>query len=151
MSNFEAYKLCDERIQRLSERRQTSSQTYLSINTIIFSVFAFLVKDAGLKGWNMLLISLPLLLMGVLACVVWIKIITDFKKIIGWHYEQLREMENNFPENYRTYTKEWEKFFKPQNKREKFSFSRLEGLLPRILIMLYIIYCSIMLISAANL
>lgn len=140
MDYIEEYKLCDARVQRLSERRQTASQTYLSINTVIFSVFAFLTKDSGVSGLNLVWVSLPIFSVGILACIIWIRIITDFKKIIGWHYEQLREMEDKIPGSYKVYTKEWEQFFRPQNNREKFSFSRLESFLPRILIVLYIIY-----------
>jgi hypothetical protein len=150
MSKFDEYKLLDERIQRLSERRQNSSQTYFSINTFIFSVFAFLVKDMGLSGQSMALVSIPLFLVGISACVVWIKIITDFKKIIGWHYEQLREIEKTVPESNQIYNKEWSQFFEPRQGKDRFSFSNLELSLPRILIVIYVIYGIIMVVTAKH-
>jgi hypothetical protein len=148
MSKFEEYKLCDERVQRLSERRQAASQTYLSINTVIFSVFAFLTKDAGINGKNMAFISVPLCCVGILACIIWLKIISDFKKIIGWHYEQLRELEKDLPDQRPIYNMEWERFFKPGKRQDFLSFSRLEGYLPRMIIALYIIYFTIVLLAS---
>jgi hypothetical protein len=72
--------------------------------------------------------------------VVWHKIIADFKHIIGWHYEQLRDMEQALPESRQVYSKEWERFFKPQEGKERFGFSRLEAWLPRFFFGLYAIY-----------
>ena len=37
-AKFEEYKLFSELVQRLSERRQTASQTYLTVNTAAFGV-----------------------------------------------------------------------------------------------------------------
>ena len=91
---FEEYKLFSELVQRLSERRQVASQTYLAVNTAAFGLLAFLAKDAGFHGWGLVGVSVPLFLVGMIACVVWHSIITHFREIIGWHYEQLREMED---------------------------------------------------------
>ena len=37
-------------------------------------------------------------------------------------------------------TSEWEKFFRPREWKDRFSFSRLEAWLPRLFIGLYVIY-----------
>lgn len=140
MTNFEEYKLFSERVQRLSERRQIASQTYLTVNTLIFGVFAFLVKDAGFRSGGLVLVSFPLFLVGVVACSIWGKIIVQFKEVIGWHYEQLREMEQSLPESNKIYTREWEKLFQPKGGKERFGFARLEIWLPYLFIGLYIIY-----------
>jgi hypothetical protein len=148
MQDFQEYKLFSKRVQRMSERRQTSSQTYLTVNTAIFGVLAFLVKDAAFRDWGLVLASLPLFLVGALACVIWHKIIADFRKIIGWHYEQLRDMELALTDSRQIYTKEWEEFFKPRQGKERFGFSRLEAWLPRMLIGLYVVY-SVGILAAA--
>ena len=94
---FEEYRLFTEYVQRLSERRQLASQTYLAVNTAVFTVLAFLTKDAGFRGWGLVWVSIPLFLVGFLACVVWLQIIVQYRQIIGWHYEQLRAMEQDLP------------------------------------------------------
>ncbi len=48
MDKFDEYSLFSSLVQHKSQRRQAASQTYLTVNTVIFGVLAFLVKDAGL-------------------------------------------------------------------------------------------------------
>jgi hypothetical protein len=145
MDKFEEYKLFSERTERLSERRQAATQTYLAVNTAAFTILVFLVKDAGFRGWGLVAASLPLFLMGTLACLIWHRIIVQYKPLIGWHYEQLREMELRIPESYQVYRKEWDKFYTPSQGKERFGFSLLEVWLPRIFLALYIVYgCGLM-------
>jgi hypothetical protein len=142
VAKFEEFQMFSEHVQRLSERRQSASQTYLTVNTAVFGVLAFLAKDTGFQGWGLVGVCVPLFAVGILACVIWHRIIAQFKTIIGWHYEQLRAMEDDLAESGRIYTREWEHFFKPQGGRERFGFSRLEAWLPRLLIALYAIYAA---------
>lgn len=139
MEKFDELKFLHDRTERLSERRQTTSQIYLTLNTAILGSLAFLIKDFGLHGVTLILISIPLFGVGLLACFIWYKIIWNLESIIGWHYHQLREIEKKIPKSHLTINKEWEEFF--QNKgRKRFSFSNLESQLPRLLIGLYIVY-----------
>lgn len=149
MDKSKEYILFSERTQRLSERRQTTSQTYLTVNTAISGVLAFLAKDAGFRGWGLVLVSLPLFLVGVLVCLIWHKIITQFKQVIGWHYEQLRDMEQVLPDGCKMYSNEWERFFKLRQGKERFGFSRLEAWLPRLFLGLYVIYGVSLIIATA--
>ena len=140
MNNLKEYELFTNRTQRLSERRQSATQTYLTVSTAIFGILVFLVKDAGLTGWGFVISSLPLFSVGVLSCVIWHRIIVQFKTIIGWHYTQLRKMEDEIDDSFKVFYREWDEFFKPKQGEEKFGFSNLELWLPRLLFGLYIIY-----------
>ena len=140
MDKFDEYKFFTERVQHRSERRQQASQIYLTVNTAIFGLIALLIKDSGLKGWNLLIGILPLFLVGVIVCLTWARIISEFKRLIGWQYEQLREMEKHIKSLYKMHTKEWEEFYKPVNSKSRFSFSDLESRMPSIFIGLYIVY-----------
>jgi len=75
MNSFEEYKFFAEDAQKLSERRQNTSQTYVTVNAAIFAVLALLIKDVGFRGWTLALTALPLFLTGVLLCIIWQKII----------------------------------------------------------------------------
>ena len=147
MDKFEEIKFVHERTQKYSERRQISSQIYLTINTVIFGILAFMIKDSGLHGWNLVFVSLPFIGIGSLACIIWHRIIWNLEAIIGWHYQQLREMEDSLSGSHRIFNREWDEFFKPRGKK-KFSFSNLEAQLPRLLIALYIIYAFSLVIAA---
>src|SRR5512135_1262225 len=148
-NKFAEYKLFVESTQHLSERRQAATQTYLSVNTAIFAILALLVKEAGLKGWYLVGISFPLFLVGVLACLIWDKIITQYKALIGWRYDQLMAMERGMSGTYQLYVKEWEEFFRPKREQEKFGFSRLEVWLPRLFFALYLMYATGLILAVA--
>lgn len=139
MEKFDEYKFFAESTQYLSERRQTATKTYLSVNSAIFTVFALLFKDYGFRGPN-LFVSLPVFIVGLLACWTWYKTIVQYKGLIGWRYGQLIEMEGKIKDSQCMYTKEWEEHFKPRKGKEKFGFSRLEAWLPIVFAGIYIIY-----------
>jgi hypothetical protein len=146
---FDEYKLFVGSTQHLSERRQAATQTYLSVNTAIFAILALLVKEAGLKGGTLVGVSLPLFLVGILACLIWHRIIMQYKELIGWRYDQLMAMERAMPESHQIYVKESEEFFKPRQEKKKFGFSRLEVWLPRLFLVLYLIYGTGLLLAVA--
>jgi hypothetical protein len=138
-NKFDEYKFFAESTNTLSERRQAATQTYLTVNTAIFGVIAFLVKDAQLVDWNLLFGILPLVAVGVVACIIWLKIILQYKKLINWRYDQLMTIENDLCAQgaYGFYLKEYEDLFKRQQGKEKFGFSRWERLLPILILVLY--------------
>lgn len=146
MDKFDELKFLHDRTQKYSERRQTLSQIYLTINTAVFGALAFLIKDSGLNGLTLILVSLPLYGVGLFACITWHRIIWNLESVIGWHYQQLREIEKKIPNSHRIFNKEWEKFFIEKDKK-KFSFSNLEAQLPKLLIALYSIYGTSLLIA----
>ena len=149
MDRFEEYKFFSDGTQQLAERRQTATEVYLSVNTAIFALIAFLLKDAGLEGRLLALLTLPLFAVGVFACFVWYKLIYRYKCLIGWRYEQLMAMEKVLPDSYQMYSKEKEQFFTTQKGKEKFGFSRLEMWLPQVILALYIVYGGAFMVAKA--
>ncbi|MBI5839713.1 MAG: hypothetical protein HZB19_06395 [Chloroflexi bacterium] len=140
MEKFDEYKLLYERTQKLSERRQTTSQTYLTINTAIFGAIAFLVKDSGLTGSSLIAAISPLFAVGVLICIIWLSILFNLEKILNWQYKQLRELEGDMRGSARIFTRENKEFFETGKDKKKFSFTLLEGWLPGILGAVYLVY-----------
>jgi hypothetical protein len=45
------------------------------------------VKDAGLSGRSLVLISLPLFLVGIAACLIWYRLIRLYRLSIGWRHD----------------------------------------------------------------
>jgi hypothetical protein len=140
MNKFDEYKFFAQVTHQLSERRQAATQTYLTVNTVISAALGFLVKDMSFRGWGLVLVSLPFFLVGVLACLIWHKIITQYKALAGWRYEQLIKMEEAMPQSYQMYLKEQQEFFPSQAAKRHVSFSQLELWLPRLFLALYAIY-----------
>ena len=149
MDKFEEYKLLNERAQKLSERRQTTSQIYLTISTAIFGAIAFLIKDSGLHRWALVLAAMPLFCVGILTCIIWLGIAQKLEKFLDWQYDRLREMEQEIPGSSMILTKENKYFYEPvEGGKKKFSFTLQEAWLPRLLIILFGIYGVAMVISA---
>lgn len=149
MANFEEYKLFTESTQYLSERRQAATSTHLVVNTAIFTVLAFLIKDTGFRGWSLVGVTVPLFVAGVLACGIWYKMISQYKALINWRYDQLMAMERAAADSYQMYVKEDGQFFDSQRGREWFGFSRLEIWLPRLFLGLYVIYLAGLILATA--
>jgi hypothetical protein len=140
MDKFDEYKFFAQVTHELSERRQAATQTYLTVNTVISAALGFLVKDMSFRGGGLVLVSLPFFLVGVLACLIWHKIITQYKALAGWRYQQLIEMEKAMPQSYQMYLKEQQEFFPSQAAKRHVSFSQLELWLPRLFLILYAVY-----------
>jgi hypothetical protein len=146
MDKFEEYKLHVERAGKLSERRQTATQTYLAINTAIFGAVAFIIKDSGLSGWPLVFVALPLFVVGILACIIWLGIMKKMEIFLDWQYDRLREMETSLRGSFRLLTKENDFFYEPQkNGKKRFSFTLQEAWLPRLLIVLFSLYAATLL------
>ena len=140
MEVFEEYKLFVESTQFLTERRQTAAQTYLTLNTAIFAVLAFLVKDAGFRGWWLVLTSLPMFVVGLVICGIWERMVVQYRELINWRFDQLKLIEAK-PEmkgSHQFFIKESKKFYKPST--QLFGFSRLERHLPRLFLGAYVLY-----------
>ena len=145
---FEEYKLHIERAQKLSERRQATTQTYLTINTAIFGAAAFIVKDSGLSGWPLVLVALPLFAVGILACFIWLGIMKKIELFLDWQYDRLREMEAGIQDGFQILTKENMHFYEPKKGgRKRFSFSLQEAWLPRLLLFLFTLYAAAIIAS----
>ena len=149
MDALKGYEIAIDRVQRITDSRQVASQIYLAVNTGILGVMALLVKDAGFRGWGLVAVSVPLFLAGTAACLVWHKIITDFRLVIHWQYEKLRAIEKELPDTHRVCTEEYEALYKPVGGRERFGLSRREVWLPRLFMALYAIYLAGLAVAAA--
>lgn len=147
---FEEYKLHLERAQKLSERRQATTQTYLTISTAIFGAISFLIKDSGLHHWALVGTAIPLFSVGILACSIWLRIMKKIEVFLNWQYDRLREMEEGIPGSSKILIAEDKEFYSTKKSKKKFlSFSLQEAWLPRLLIILFSLYAAGMIVGAA--
>lgn len=133
---FEEYKLIVENTQKMSERRQSATRTYLTVNTIILAAYGFLSKNGGLQQAPQVTASALIALVGVIACVTWLGIIIRFKTMIGWRYEQIKEIEDTLKWSTKLFSLEGGQKFM----NTKWAFSNLEAFLPCLFILVHIVY-----------
>ena len=146
VDRYDEYTHFADSTQTLSDRRQSATQVFIGVNTSIFALIGFLLNDAGLSRWEDL-VALPLFIVGVLICIVWDRMISNYRELIAWRFEQLRVMESELKGSYKMFTREWERHFQPQANKTSMAFSNLERSLPHIVLGLYVIYGVAFLIS----
>lgn len=137
MTNGEEYEIFLEWVNKLTERRQTATTIYLSVNTAIVGVIAFLLRDYPLSGWIQQA-SVPVLLVsGVIACDLWRRLITQYSALIGWWYEQLRGLEEAMPESNKLLTREYQVLYLEERGKTRIGLTRYETRLTWLFTVLY--------------
>jgi hypothetical protein len=134
---FEEYSLFVEDTSRLSDRRQTISNIYIAVNSILLAGAGLLIKDLGVEfSWKVLL-SLPLIIAGIAVCHLWIQLIERYKSFIGARLDILRATEDLMQDSIRMYHQESERYPHVLNS----PISDIESNLPKMFICLYILFC----------
>ena len=146
VNKFEEYTFFIEDTARFTERRQTVTNIYVAVNTILLSAVALLVKDAGLQRWVIALATIMVLAAGIAICLFWRQLINRYKKLVGLRITELRKMED-LPEMagcqrmYHVEDKLYPRDRQGEMRKDKrrMDFSDLERQLPNVFIGLYIL------------
>ena len=146
VDKFEEYKFFAQNTWDMVQQRGATTTTYLTtLSTAIFAVSAFLVKDLEISDWWLVLAATPIFAVGVILCGVWWGIIERHRRLIGWRFDQLIEMERQMADSHQMYLREWQTFYDPKRKLleeqkiKRFEFTRLEKWMPQLFIVLYVI------------
>ncbi|MFO1154827.1 MAG: hypothetical protein U1E42_14370 [Rhodospirillales bacterium] len=145
---YDEYKFFVGNTQHLDDRRQAATEMFLGVNTAIFALVGFLIKDAGVQGQFLALLVAPLFVLGVLVCILWVSVINRFKRLIGWRYEQLMTLERAIPESHQMYLKEWAAMLQQDAARKILGRSLLDWL-PRAILALWAVYGAAFLLARA--
>jgi hypothetical protein len=105
------YQLALDQANKLADRRQAITATYLSVNTALTGAIAFLFKDGRLPDVASEVTVLALLLSGVVACGLWRRIIKHYSTQMGWWFEQIRSLESQLSEGSKLITKEYQELY----------------------------------------
>jgi hypothetical protein len=137
---FRQYELIVEDTARLSDRRQTVNNLYLSANSLLLGGSAILVQQGTLKNGFPILLIVPLVLAGGFLCVDWWRLLRNYRKLLNLRFGLLKEIEarDDFPGPIATYQRE-EKLYPADPRKSRFGFSGLELNLPWIFIALYVL------------
>lgn len=153
MAILDEYKLFVDDTARFSDRRQTISNFYLTVNSVLLVAIGLLAKDLGAKSVLNLLLPLPLVVAGVAACLWWRELIGKYKALIKLRINKLREMETEIPDSVQMYHAEDELY--PRNETDNLipgtglNISDIEKRLPHLFAVLYAIY-GVVLVGAAS-
>jgi hypothetical protein len=143
-NKFEEYSLFIEDTARLSERRQTVSNTYVAVNSLLLVAIGLLVKDLGATGVWRLLLPVPLIISGIIISRRWSELLSNYKKLVGFRIIVLKEMEKKMSGIENMYHRE--DLLYPRDKSGGsnsiggLNFSDKEQALPKIFILLYYLF-----------
>ncbi len=137
---FEEYKLFIDDTARFSERRQTVTNAYITVNGAIVGLITFLVKDAGLTNWWLVVAMLPLIVAGVAVCYFWHRLLATYRTLLDFRFEQLEGMERGeaLQGCHGMYNLEAERFYRKAPPEQQIGFSRIEMRLPLLFVALYV-------------
>jgi hypothetical protein len=153
VNKFEEYKLFVEDTARFTDRRQTVSNLFVAVNSILLVAIGLIVKDLGVAGARILLLTLPLVIAGIAVSIWWRQLIHKYKALVGLRINTLREMEElpgmkGAVQMYHVedtlYPRDAEGEMIP---RKGLSFSDLESRLPWLFVILYALYGGLVLLG----
>jgi hypothetical protein len=145
------YKLFVEDTARFTERRQTISNIYVAVNSLLLAGIALLIKDIGSRGAMGPILPLPLIVAGIFVCIWWRQLIFKYKRLVGFRIDALHEIENHpaMEDSIRMYHKEDELYPRDEEGNEDKSkgpaFSDIERRLPTLFGVLYVVFGLILL------
>jgi hypothetical protein len=105
------YRLALDLANKIADRRQVITTTYLSVNAALTGAIAFLFKDGRLPDVASQVTVLALLFSGVVACGLWRRLIKHYSALTGWWYEQIRSLESQQSEGNKLITKEYQELY----------------------------------------
>jgi hypothetical protein len=109
-------------IGKLTDRRQNVTNIHLSVNTVIIGAISFWVKDSiTLQIWQKFGI-ITLILAGIITCDLWRRLLAQYKTLLGWWYEKLRNVEEAIPESSQLFTKEYLELYNSPQKNKNRTF-----------------------------
>ena len=140
---FEEYKLIIEDAARFTERRQTISNMYVAVNSLLLAAIGLLIKDLGARGVWTLLLPLPLVIAGIAVCLWWAQLIRKYKLLVGLRIDTLRQMEESpqMAQSVKIFRAEDDLYPRDEEGQmipgQGLNFSDLEARLPQLFLWLY--------------
>lgn len=138
-SRYDEYKMLVEDTARFTDRRQSASTLYTSVNSIFLAALSFVIKDLNVAEKYTIFASVVIILAGIASCISWGTYLQSYKKLIEFRFKVLKEMEQTpgMKESIKIYARE-DEFYYSQDKGQGL-FTKTEQNLPRIFGVIYVI------------
>ncbi len=138
------YQMIVEDTARLTDRRQTVNNLYLSANSLLLGGLALFVQQTEFKGFSTIFISALLVFVGIFLCRDWRRLLKTYRALINLRIELLHTAERGFKEkpdlaNLVQVYHEEDQLFKPGQGKPIFGFYAIEKNLPWLFIYIYLL------------
>ena len=136
---LEQYKLYVEMTDRISQRRQSANNYFLSINVLLCSFFSYFISVNSLSIETIFQIFGvgAIFLSGIIICYIWYRLIRSYKDMNSGKFKVIHEMEKMLP--YQPYEIEWKKLGEGKDETLYLPFTRMELKVPWVFGILYVV------------
>ncbi|WP_424356545.1 RipA family octameric membrane protein [Methanocella sp. MCL-LM] len=133
---LEQYKLYVEMADKISERRSQTNIFYVTLLSAILAVLSVIFEKDQISSFYALILLL-ISLLGLLLCLIWYYNITSYSQLNSGKFKVIHEMEQQLP--FPCYAREWDVLKKGKDKKKYFPLTHVEGWIPFILSVPYLI------------
>ena len=85
---FEEYSLFIQDTACLQDRRQTVTNIYIAINTVLLSAVGLLLSGEGPQNWIRFVGALVIPATGIAVCVFWQQLVTKYKNLVRIRFRE---------------------------------------------------------------
>ena len=132
---FEQYKILVNSAEKVSDKRMTANNYFLTINTAIISLTGLFLSlnFLSIKQWFVSLIGG----MGLLICIIWFFIIMSYKQLNSGKFKLIHKLEKKLP--VKLFADEWKILGEGSNSKKYIPLSHIEAGVPIVFGILYLI------------
>ena len=131
---LELYKIYLASAEKISDRRQSANNFFLTINTILISVLGISFKENFLK--DIFYFKILIVVIGISFCIIFWFLIRSYKQLNTGKFKVLHKIESKLP--LAIYEYEWEILGEGKNKKLYYPFSDIELLIPWLFGFIYL-------------
>ena len=132
------YQLFLEQVNKLAERRQNVTSTYLAVNTAIVGAVAFLFRDGYIPGWSQQVTVLVLFIAGIVVCDLWRRLIKQYSQLLRWWFKKLHILEDAMEESHKLIKQEYNDLYAEKKGRSHIGLTRYETRLTWVFTVMYV-------------
>ena len=132
------YRLLIDHLEKLTDRRQNITTIYLSVNATILGAISFLFKNSSIIGRPQQISVLMLLVAGIISSDIWRRLLGEYEILLGWWYQQVRELETVLPESRQFISHEYKELYLNGNKNRPVGLTRHEVKLTWLFMVFYL-------------
>jgi len=133
---LEQYKLYIETAERVSDRRQSSNNFYLTLNSVLLAFTGFLTS-LNFEIWHTIIAFA-----GICISFLWLLTITSFRNLNSGKFKIIHDLEEKLP--IKLFKDEWLYLEKGKNIRKYIKLSLVEQGVPIVFMILYILVIILM-------
>lgn len=132
---FEQYKIFVDSAEKVSDKRMSANNYFLTVNTALISLTGLLITSkVFLFNFNIMKLVGAL---GLIICVIWFFIVLSYKQLNSGKFKMIHRIEKKLP--LQLYADEWVELGEGKSLKKYIPLSHIELVVPFVFFCLYLI------------